>query len=503
MAEELKSMLVKSLEAANKDGTSMKEYLADCLLSSFGKVTMDESIFKRKRGRPRKDANPLNDLPEEKYARTAMLEEKKKQARLQDRINPGATNEEKQKIAYNAELREIGWDLEECPGKESEFREMEEDLSALRAEAGNPGEPFGEDENFKRVCKAFADLKEDVVLYYGKAKEYLGKNDFRRVEEMVSYLKPKPKELAQKYEEVEKAYDALCEALCSMADARRDERGAANPDSLAVEKHGFGMMDGEGYAEYMKRMKSLGLGREIPRTIKDVDNIVESTEKRWRSVAGISISDFKTIKENWQKTIRRLMRKSFIGSSLKIDGVNRLLSYGLDLGDYEVGYGILQPMNPFRASVTMGSQYGEIIVKWKPYKAVTTMSFADSMSIGRGGYNFVCASFLTNPSPCSFDPENKNLLDRLRHEVMETSIEELCDMTEMPYCELQLHGDAEDYNAEAIESIMFSSEYEVCNLTSEALRAIYDNGITLFVKSEPISLEDGKIVKETEKGGQK
>ena len=188
---------------------------------------------------------------------------------------------------------------------------------------------------------------------------------------------------------------------------------------------------------------------------------------------------------------------------MKIDGLNRLLSYGLDFGDYDVGYGILQPMNPFRASVTMGGQYGEIIMKWRPYKVVSTMSFADSISIGRGGYNFVCASFLTSPSPCSFDPENKALLIRLRDEVMDASIEELCDMTDMPYCELQLHGDTEDYNAEAVESIMFSSEYEVCNLSTEALKAISDNGITLFVKDAPISIEDGKIVKESVNGGRK
>ena len=503
MAEEVKSMLVESLEAANKESTSMKEYLADCLLSSYGKPTMDESIFKRKRGRPRKDSNALSDLPEEKYARAAMLEEKKKKARLQDRINPGATKEERQKIEYNAELREIGWDLEECPGKDSEFKEIDEDLESLREEAGNPREPFGEDADFEKACKEFKDLKEEVVLYYGKAKEYLDKKDFRRVEEMVAYLKPKPRELTQKFESVEKAYDALCEALCTMADADKRERGAANPDSLEVEKRGFGMMDGEDYSDYSKRMKSIGLMKEIPKTIRDIDNIVEETERRWRSVAGISISDFNTIKENWQKTIRRLLKKSFIGSNLKIDGLNRLLSYGLDFGDYDVGYGILQPMDPFRASVTMGSQYGEIIVKWVNHKVVSTMAFVDSAFMGRGGYNYVCASFLTSPSPCSFAPENKMLLDRLRHEVLETSLEELCDMTYMPYCELQLHGDTEDYNAEAVESIMFSSEYEVCNLSAEALKAIADNGISLFVEDEQISIEGGKIVRASDKGGQK
>lgn len=501
MAQDIQVALAEALEGT-EGNRPINEYLAECL-NSNEKEVLDESIFKRKRGRPKKDSYALSDLPDERYARAAMLEEKKAQARLKDRINPGATKEERQKIEYNAELREIGWDLEECPGKDSDFKEMEDDLESLREEAGNPKEELGEDYNFTNACKAFKDLRDEVILYYGKAKEYLDKKDFRRVEEMVAYLKPKPNELTSLYETVEKAYDALCEALCSMADGDRKTRGMANPASLEVEKHGFGMMDGEDYADYSKRMKSIGLGKEIPKTISDVDGIVDHTEKRWRSVAGISITDFNTIKENWQKTIRLLLGKSFASSCMKIDGLNRLLSNGLDFGNYDVGYGVLQPLSPFKASSVMGSQYGEIIVKWKPYKMVATMSFADSISMGRGGYNFVCSSFLTNPSPCSFDPEDKTLIERLRHEVLDVGIDELCDMTDMPYCELQFHGDSESYDAEAIDSIYFSNEYEVCNLSVDSLAGIAYNGISMFVKDSPISIDGGKIVKAGNEGGQK
>ena len=503
MSEEVKSILVESLEGNSYCLPSMNDMLANCLLSPSDKAVMDEGFFKRKRGRPKKEDSSLGDLPEEKFSRRVMLEEKKKNARLKDRLNPGATREEQQKIEFNADLREIGWDLEECPGKDSDFREMEEDLASLRKEAGEPKATIGEEEAFTKACKDFKELKEDVLLYYGKAREFLEKNDFRRVKEYVAYLKTQPEELTKRYEGVEKAYDSLCEALCSIADADRHGRGAANPDSLEVEKHGFGMMDGEDYADYSKRMKSIGLGREIPKTIRDIDSIVEHTERRWRSVAGISITEFNTVKDNWQKTIRMLLKKSLIASNMKIDGLNSLLSYGLDFGEYDLAYGTLQPMNPFRASVTMGGQYGDIIIKWRPYKAVSTMSFSDSISMGRGGYNHVCPSFITNPSPCSFAPEKKELVRRLRSSALDTSIEELCDMTDMPYCEIQLHGDTEDYNSEAVESIYFTSEYQICNLTIESLRAIDDNGIYLFLKDEPIRIVNGSIEKVEEDGGQK
>ncbi|MBO6031747.1 MAG: hypothetical protein J6Q22_09760 [Prevotella sp.] len=500
MAEEVKSVLVKSLEEANRGGASVKEYLSSCLLSELGKATMDEGFFKRKRGRPKKDPTTLGDLPEEKYARAAMLEDKKKRARLQDRLNPGSTEEERKKIRLNADLREIGWDLEECPGSDSDFKEMEDELRVLWKEAGETDGLAEERDNFDKVCKEFNALKKEAAIYYDRAKECLGKDDFRRVEELVEYLKTKPRELAGIYERVEKEYDGLCETLCSLADSGKREMGAASPDSLEVEKQGFGMMWGENYDRYAKRMKEIGRGREIPKSIRDEDRIVEGTERRWRSVAGVSLSDFSVIRDNWKKTIRGLMQKSFISSNLKIGGVNRLLSEGLDFGDYDVGYGLLQPMSPFGSSIEIGGQYGEIVVRWKPHRIVATMSFVDSISIGREGYDFVCQSFVTCPSPCSFDPECKALIDRLKNGAIDASIDKICGLTDMPYCEVQLHGDSEDYDAEAVDGIYFSSEYEVCNLTVEALMAIEENDISLYVKDSQIEIKDGKVVRIEEEG---
>lgn len=504
MSQEVKDALVDALE--NQGGEDLNVYLANCLGSSEKEV-LDESIFKRKRGRPRKEeVGDKIDLPEDRYARAAILADRKEKARIKDRLNPGTTKEEKQKIALNADLRDIGWDLDECPGKDSDFREMTEELSSLKKEAGMSGSEeseFPPNRDFEALVKSFKDLREEVVLYFGKAKDYLGKNDFRRVEEFVSYLKDKPKVLTEKYEEIEKAYDKLCEALCSVADCDRKGMGAENPTSLEVEKSGFGMMEGEDYETYSSRMKSLGMGRDVPKTISEVDGMVEHTERRWRSVAGLSKTDFDNIKANWQKTMRMAMKKCSIGSNLKVTGLNRMLEYGLDFGDYDIAYGIMQPMSPYRTALPMGGQYGNVIVKWKTYKAVATMAFSDSISMGRNGFNYVCPSFVTAPSPCSFNPSCTGLLTKLKNEVLDVSLEDLCKMADVPYCELQLHGDGENYGADAVDSIYFDSEYDICNMSLGALAAIEEYRIPLFVKDVQVKIEDGKIVKEGGKGGNK
>ena len=365
MAQVVRDALVDALGGASAAG-SVRDYLADTL-SSGEKGVFDEGIFKRKRGRPKKSENGrgLSDLPQERLARAALLKEKKERARMQDRLNPGSTKDEKKRISINADLREIGWDLELVPGGMSDFKDMDDELAVLQKEVGlkDGGEPFKPLEDFTSLAKAFKELKEDTVTYYDRAKEYLEKGDFRKAEELVEFLKKKPEELSKKYDEVYESYDSLCAALCEMADRDQRGRGAANPGAFEAEKRGTGMIDGEDFAMYSKRMKALGLGREIPKTAKNIDSIVESTERKWRSVAGLSQEEFSRVKVNWQKTIRPLLRRCMIASNLKIDGLNNALAYGLRFGDYDVAYGVLQPLDPFKQKVPFGFQYGEIIVK--------------------------------------------------------------------------------------------------------------------------------------------
>lgn len=504
MEHEVKDALVEALEEDGmpKGGVgNCKEYLMQ-LLGSYEKDVQDEGFFKRKRGRPKKgESGELSDLPTEKFSRMAMLNEKKRQARLQDRLNPGTTKEEKRFIELRAELREIGWDLEEVPGTDSDFKEKDDELKVLKKEAGDAKKVEQMAEKYDTACKAFREKKEDTAYYYSKAKECLDKKDFKRVGEFASFLKARPKELNEAYETIEKLFDELCYGLCELAEARRNENGKSAEGAFESEKQGIGMMVGEDYESYSKRMKSLGFAKSIPKTIRDTDAVVNGTEQRWRSVAGISLETFNTVKDNWQKTMQKVLRKCFIGVATKISGVNRILEMGMDFGDYDNGYGILQPMMPFSNGIgkTLGGQYGGIIVKWKPYKAVATMLFGDGLTVGRGGDNFVCPSFLTSPSPCSFAPSCKRLIRELERGELDGDIRELCKIASVPYCELQLHGGGEQYGAEAVDSLFFSSEYEVCNLSIEALSAIEDYRIGLYIENSPISIVDGKIVKENQK----
>lgn len=501
---EVQDALVEALE--NPNNPTVKEYLTE-FLASTEKPVMDESIFKRKRGRPRKDesADSLIDLPEGEYSRKIMLAEKKAKARKQDRINPLATKEEREKQDLLITIRELTWDLEESPGKDADFKELEDEIKVLRKEAGIPklNESYEPYAAFVFKAKEFKEWKSNLAEYLANAKEAAQKGDLRRGREFSEYVKVHIPRLEDDFKAIQDSFDALCEYLCAKADHDKGGRGLKNPDSLEVEKFGYGMMDGENYEVYAKRMRAIGLGREIPRTIRETDKEVEATERRWRSVAGLSQAEFSAVKVNWQETFRRLLKKCMIGSPMKIAGLNRLLVYGMDFGESDMGHGILLPMNPFVTKNPMGSQYGEIYVKWKPHKAVATMLCGDSIFLIMGGHNYVCPSFLTNPSPCSFSPECRGFAWKLRKEQLDIGIETLCDLAQVPYVELQLHGNEDHYGAEAIDSILFSSEYEVCNLSMEALEAIEEFDIPLYLKDERITIEDGKIMTAEEKEQEK
>ena len=497
MAKEIKDVLVDALEQANKDGTSMKEYLSNCL-GGNDKEVQDEGFFKRKRGRPRKDDTTSYEDRSSLVA-GAILEDRKAKARMQDRLNPGATKEEKKYISINADLREIGWDLEVCPGTDSDFKEMDSDIAVLKKEAdiknGADSDEISEPETiYKEACKTFYQLKYDTVTYYNRAKEYLVQKELHKAEELVDFLKDKPKKIIKSYETVEDAYDKLCRAICDVSERDRRGKGAEDPDSWEVEKNGFGMMDGEDYKTYAKRMRSIGRGKDIPKTIRKIDEEVINTERRWRSVAGISQSDFDIVKINFQKTMNRIIPECCIGSNVKISALNRILSYGLNFGERDIAFGCLQPMNPFSQSVLLGGQYGDIVVVWKPYCAVATMTFGDSVFLGIDGRNYIAPSFLTSPSPCSYNPECRELTEKLKHSELELGLDELCDLAKTSYLELQLHGDSEDYGMEAVDRIVFSNEFQICNISWEALAAIGEEDIPLYVKDRKVKISNGQIV---------
>ena len=126
-------------------------------------------------------------------------------------------------------------------------------------------------------------------------------------------------------------------------------------------------------------------------------------------------------------------------------------------------------------------------------------AYRDGGMVGRSGKDYICPSFITSPSPCSFNPNDRELIRKLEDGVPDFDITGLCELLDVPYCEAQLHGDIENYGADAIESIFFSSEYEVCNLSVEALSAIGENMISLYVRDVPIKIEGGKIVKDEDR----
>jgi hypothetical protein len=126
------------------------------------------------------------------------------------------------------------------------------------------------------------------------------------------------------------------------------------------------------------------------------------------------------------------------------------------------------------------------------------MTFTDRLCLARDGLNYVNPCLVTNPSPCCFNPENADLIDILKKRPVNAGLESLCNITNTPYCELQLHGE-DQYNAEAIESISFGSMADVRNLSKTATRSILENHIPIYIGGKKIELdENGKV-----KGGKK
>lgn len=541
IAEEYASLVEDGI---GDDDGSVKTLLVNCL-SSPDKEVMDEEGGKRKRGRPRKEEDECRAKDPTKcwkhgFAGDILNEQKKERARKMDRINPRPTRDMEREFDIEKDLREIGWDLEDAPDSKAETEDMVKDLDGLRKEAGikRLDETFAPFAAHRQKWKEYEETKKAARDLLKTAKVALGKHRLDIAHEMAQSLKKKPDEIRAKYGEVLDSYDALCDALCDIMDTNGNGDRRTDPTALHVEKEGYGMMSGEDFKAYQKRMRSLGKTGEIPETIKKIDEIVAQTERRWRSVAGISKGDFDIVKENFRKTFANLMKRCSLASNVSIAAVNGVLEDHLktqhdltpkgkhyDDGNYghnaiiggnedmprykftrkcfgtERGmkeskyekYGCLHLMHPDKEDGDIGFQYGRNVIRWKPHKAVATMTFTDSLCLARDGLNYVNPCLVTNPSPCCFNPENQDMVNTLKRKSVNIGLSSICRWAGTPYVELQLHGE-DQYNAEAIESISFGSRDDVRNLSKTAIAKILELKIPLFLGDQEIAIDEkGRI----------
>ena len=536
MANSAKDSLLEALEEKNEDNAAMDEGVKNLLTYSLDPEEVDvfdamtgnldglEGVEaeRRRRGRPRKDSEDKLKSDRGSLSYEALRTVQKEKARKLDRLNPQPTEELQKVQDINAELREVEWDMADLPDSKDDAMNMLADIDNLREEAGiekldDSFVPYAE---YRSLWNGYYEIKKESVELLKAIKTYVGNRDTKKAEELISTLKRNIKKLNNGYGAVKESYENVCSSLSAIADTRDEWRGLNSPAATEVMKHGFGLMDGENGARYQKRMHTIGRGNEIPKTIKKVDENVRIAETRWRSIAGISPSSFKTIKENWQKSIRRLTSKVALASNVKIADLNRILegrygvkkrgrkpdteetelisSNGEDIlrkidndcfgTDGSIRFGCLHSITPIDGDNDIGGAYGKIVVRWKPHSVVATMLLGNSLDIASGSSSGIMPSLFSDPSPCSFAPENRNMIENFADGEKELNLNTLCELAKVPYIELQLHGEGK-YNAEDIESISFGSEDDYMNVSAIGDAVIDEYGIPIFIGDNPIEEE--------------
>ena len=552
---QVRDALVGELESGSTDCITMDELARSVLVAT---LEMDKNVFdamngkggSKEKGKSRKETTTANgedyraEDPSKCWkhgnARKVLREQEKARSRNRARLNPQPTEDLEREFDLDRELREVGWDIGDTPDSPAETESLQRDMENLRREAGMKklDSSFAPYAAYLQKWADYKDACKHAMMLHKQAAISLKRHNYDDVEEMIETLKKKPQAILDSYQGVIDAYEDCCSAICDEIDKQGNERGLKSSEALDAEKKEYGMMNRESSKDYQKRMKTVGRSKEVPESIKKIDDIVARTENRWRSVAGMGPEEFAVVKNNFRKTVENLMKGCSLATNRGIMGINGVLEshlksqhdfvkkgekfnngsnahyaivggldsdprykfsrkcFGVDKGlkpsQYEK-YGCLHTGSPAARDNLMGGQYGKNVIRWKPHKAVATMSFTDSLCLARDGLNYVNPCLVTNPSPCCFNPENKEVVEALKKRPLSMGLEELCYLMGAPYCELQLHGE-DQYNASAIESISFGSENDVKNLSKPSIESILSNHIPIYIRDKRIEIdEQGRI----------
>lgn len=550
----MKSTIRESLIEALDSGTDMAKStmdaeVRDVLVTSLegATPTMDEAIEgleKRKRGRPRKDECKAKDPSKcwkHGFAGDILEKREREKSRNRDRLNPLPTRDDSRELDLFADLRDVGYDISDAPDNKADTKYMRLDLDNLRREAGlkKLDEGFKPYAAYLKKWQEYEDYKKHCQELHRQTGLTIKSRHYDDAEELIQTLRKKADGISGKYAEILDAYDECSDALCELIEASRKATQGAEQTETA--RQGYGMMDGEDFKAYKKRMGRIGRSKEIPKTIEKIDSIVAATERRWRSIAGLSQDEFDVVKKNFRKMFSNLMTRCSLATNRGIKGINGVLEghlqsqhdfvkkgqrfddgnyshhgiiggnrndpryrfsekcfgvdFGLPAGKYEK-YGCLHTLHPSENDNLMGSEYGQNVIRWKPHKTVATMTFTDSLCLARAGLNYVNPCLVTNPSPCCFNPANRDMIETLKRKPVNIGLDSICTWSGTPYVELQLHGE-DQYDASAIDSISFGSKEDVRNLSPKAIATILEHKIPLYIKTKPITIDERGRIKST------
>ena len=455
-----------------------------------------------------------------------------------NRINPDPKAEKRRYMSLLSKLKSAKAAIAP-PDNPADTDSIMDDIESLCKEANI--KDYKKRPKFEEYQQCWADYRNLVDAAEKESEDAdrrLDKGEYDGLEDSISLLKGRGKQIDEAYEKIIDTLQSLYDDLCS--EVERSEKGLGIGGLRETEKEQFAPLWGEDGATYQARMKKVGRGREIPETIKRIDEMVAQAEKRWLRVAAIPPKEFETVKENWRKTVHNLMQHTSLATNSYPEGINGVLvehlksqheltpkgkafenphpesgiwriiggeeespryrftrnvfgtTKGMGEEHYEK-YGCLHSKAPTSIDNATGRQYGRNVIRWKPESVCATMFCGDSVCLSRDGLNYCTCSLVSDPSPVSFNPENRHIIDALKKGPMNPGLQAMCGMFGTPYIEIQLHG-ANRPNAEDIESISFNSLDDVAMLSPDAIARIHDLDIPTYIRENEVRInEDGKV----------
>ena len=442
-------------------------------------------------------------------------------------LNPQPNKTKRKQAELELRLKYLKEALEDEPLTDEEELMMQEDVQSLRDEAHmQEGDVLMSERIYKEALEAYHNLFEDTDRRYEEIEHLLDEKEFEDAEKRLEELEARKEEMRRLYLLIGNAYEQCAGALLLIAEEanRKSEvRGGSEDgdDDAGV----VGMRYGEDAGEYAKR-----IGEErMPATLRHIDKTVESAERQWQRIAALSPEEMRTIKRNWKKTIANVLERASVGSNMFIDSLERLLAKNGDgkdgamaatlgnadakellkesplmpqnrflenqfgirekegeekSGDTAICYACLHSKLPRKGDANIGGKWGNIVVRWKPKAIAGTFFCGDSLVLCFDEVTYCKCSLLTNPSPCSFSPDNTELIASLKSAPLDVGVKGLMKASGAAYIEVQLHGMGVYGKAEAIESITFESELDIANLSASATAKISELGIKVYVEGE-------------------
>ena len=400
--------------------------------------------------------------------------------------------------------------------------DVRKELDSLRKEAGLRS--LSKVDGYKAMRdaeKEFDSVKSEYEKLLDDYDAASDADDYRRMSELGDKIHKQMEKCSAASDKLKTARENVKASLIKKAKDVRERLRASLPDKFKV----WGLRPGESAADYMNRMKKMGLGDEIPETIKNMQKRIDSAEENMRNAYKYTEEQWKTIKDNLKKSWEYTMSVSSLGCNMDAETINLFFDswlksqhelgpkgtrirdshahYVFTIGDenscryrltrnffgtkkgmdekhYEK-YGNLKDKKPHRGDFEAGRGYGENVIRFRSDSVVATVTGDDSLSAA--SHNDYRAPLVTDISPTFIWRRRNDLLKTLLTDSVRWDVNRWRQEQFSSYLELQFHG-AERPRPEDVESINFSSESELKVLNAKSREMIKKLGIKIYLNGK-------------------